>query len=494
MAEKPAQSKIPDKYSSQFGEEFELQLLSILLRVPSALMQYRDAFRHTFFSTDLMRVIARELFKHADQYKNVPSRATIIENVRQQIDERTFESAQKLLKKLYKRDISDQQSVLDRAVSFAKTAAMVEAVLKSVDEINNGQPDKVRQHVEEAESVGEGVQVDSLGYVSSIEERIQRYIEGEIDRSGKAITTGMMHLDEVMRGGLCPGEIATLLAPPKFGKSTFLINIGAGAMSNGPYNVVHITNELSKDATEQRYDSWFVRNSIQLREHDRERFTRVLRNRVLGQAQGELFVIEYAPRRHTPSTIRAKLHSLAAAGVPPHVIIIDYADRMQSDSRETEERFRVKTIYEDLKSVGSEFNCPVWTASQIKRSAVEAMAQTQRDTYQMEDVAEAYEKVASADAIFTLNQTPEERRRGISRIFTAGARDFESDQTVVCDINRKQSLLQSKVLFLGTGEHYDMGEDPNEVARYQQRQSKQKAKNSKGSGGSAPRKRIRDTS
>ena len=480
-----SEKNIPDKYGGQFGADFEFHILAVLTRVSEALARYRTAFKHTFFSTDLMRTVARALLSHYDKYQTLPKRATLLEDVRQLVEDNTYEKVEKLVRKLYKHDTSDYKAVLDKAIDFAKTQAIKQAVLQGVDKIQEGKLQEVRRLVEEAERVGDDIGHENEEYVETIEQRIERYLEGDEDRASTAIPTGMYHLDHILEGGLCRGELATILAPPKFGKSTSLINIGAGGLTSGEYNILHITCEMGKRETERRYDDWFARDGVRLKKQDKKRFTTILRNRTIGQAKGKLWILEYPQRRLSPSMVRSKVNSMHASGCKPDCIIVDYGDLLVSDTRSNSDWMELKYIYDELGGIAKEFDCAVWTASQIQRNAVNSVKSKERDTYEMQDVAASWEKVASADLILSLNQTQDERSRGTCRIYNAGARNVGDGQTIACEINRKQALLKSKAVFLATGEHLDLGEDKMEVQKFEE--SKQRSKKKKKSA----RKQIR---
>ncbi len=77
-----------------------------------------------------------------------------------------------------------------------------------------------------------------------------RYAEA----SRQTITTGWDVVDDLMDGGLAPGELGVVMAPAGIGKSWLLINIGANAIKAG-HTVIHYTLELNENYVGQRYDS-----------------------------------------------------------------------------------------------------------------------------------------------------------------------------------------------------------------------------------------------
>jgi hypothetical protein len=63
----------------------------------------------------------------------------------------------------------------------------------------------------------------------------------------------------------------------------------------------------------------------------------------------------------------------------------------------------------------------------------------------MEDLAECFEVAAIDDVILSLNQTLEERRQGLCRVYGEKARDRESQWTVRLDVDFSKSLIKDLV-------------------------------------------------
>ena len=76
-----------------------------------------------------------------------------------------------------------------------------------------------------------------------------------------------------------------------------------------------------------------------------------------------------------------------------------------------------KWIYEELRAISQEFECPVWTASQTNRSGLNAEVIT------MEQISEAFNKCFVADFIFSVSRTIEDKGSNSGRIFIAKNRN-----------------------------------------------------------------------
>ena len=99
------------------------------------------------------------------------------------------------------------------------------------------------------------------------------------------------------------------------------------------------------------------------------------------------------------------------------MVIVDYADLLRPVVVRKEKRTELESIYEELRGLSNEFNCPVWTASQTNRSGLNAEVVT------MEQISEAFNKCFVADFICTLSRTIEDKQNNRAKMFIAKNRN-----------------------------------------------------------------------
>ncbi len=128
----------------------------------------------------------------------------------------------------------------------------------------------------------------------------------------------------------------------------------------------------------------------------------------------------------------------------PDVIALDYADILAPEDTRLEGRERIDQTWKMLKRIASERHCLVATASQANRQSMD-----RRDVRNI-DVAEDIRKLAHVDAMFTLNQTPWEKRNGIIRVGTIAHRwnDFDANRQVMVlqNLSQGQVVLDSEIM------------------------------------------------
>jgi len=99
------------------------------------------------------------------------------------------------------------------------------------------------------------------------------------------------------------------------------------------------------------------------------------------------------------------------------MIVVDYGDILKPISHSKEKREELETIYEELRALAHEFECPVWTASQTNRSGINAEVIT------MESISEAFSKCFVADFIFSVSRTGADKMNNTGRVYIAKNRN-----------------------------------------------------------------------
>ncbi|NIR16916.1 MAG: hypothetical protein GWN86_24570 [Desulfobacterales bacterium] len=260
--------------------------------------------------------------------------------------------------------------------------------------------------------------------------------------------TGFPKLDKFMEGGMDPGTLTVFMAPPKFGKTTILTNVGYANLIRGK-KVAHISLELSARKAQRKYICR-ITNIPSGRLPRKQRKANKLLSRFKKRWGGQLKLKFYPTGSVHVGVLRSYLYSLRNRdGFNPDLVVVDYGDILMPTSKrkdsETDDYHGQGNVYEGLRALASELDCPVVTASQCKRAAATKV------TIRMEDIADSYRKVAVADHIITLCRTEDETAKNRGRLFFAGSREAETWRWVPIRYNWKTSLIAEV--------HYDPEED-----------------------------------
>lgn len=425
-----------------FSGSFQTKILALLWRDSSFFTLYSETVKPQYFESEIHIDLARIIFTHYEKYEEPPSLEAMEEEVRTLVGSSKIKSKKSdeyysEVNKLVEANLNDMSYVRDKVIEFGKRQAVTQAILDSIDDVKAGKNyDKVEERIKSATQVGEDIGDHGTDYFSeeSIDARLEETYEKSEDL--EKIPTGIELLDRVMGGGLGRKELGIVIAPPGTGKTLTLINIGASAINNNK-NVLHLSFEMSEEKVAQRYDMKFLNRSKDAIKGNLKKVSKALK--MLGNARkGKLIIKEFPTRTCTPDTVRALVTKLRISkGFVPDLIILDYPDIMKPSRTYGERRHELEMLYEDVRALGSIFDCAVWGASQTNRSALDKKVVT------IADLAESFGKAAVADFMIALSQTKKEKKLGQVRYYIAKHRNGTDGETIHCDIWYEKMTVQS---------------------------------------------------
>lgn len=259
--------------------------------------------------------------------------------------------------------------------------------------------------------------------------------------------TGIHVTDLVLDGGLSRGELGTWIADSKGGKSLFLVHLAMYASRAMGQRVLFIVLEGSRHQAENRLEalaSGLLYREIKRGEIDPQRYEQLTEEyRSLTQ---NLVVRGMTDRwNYTAGDIRAELDDLKTIhGWRPVMLVCDYGDLLRSQSaRVANEEQHQRDGFSDLKTLSTQDQgYAIWTASQARRPAKKQEEKDKesrvwgKPVLRSKDVADSYNKIRRSDFIGSINQDPEEKKRGEARLYHELYRDNAAHR--VCKI--KQDL------------------------------------------------------
>ena len=349
-------------------------------------------------------MFVQKIFDYKEKYKVHPSHkifATIIRSGLDDENEATKSQIRAFFAQIHKSnlEVDGAEYIKDTSLDFCKKQKLKEAMLRSVKLLQNSSFDEISAVINDALVLGSDTDF-GYDYIGDFEERFQI-------KARQPVTTGWEAIDGLMKGGLGKGELGVVIAPTGAGKSMALVHLGSQALKSGR-NVVHYTLELGDTSVACRYDSCIV--GIPL--GDLVAFKEQIYEKIV-DLENKLIVKEYPTKSASTKTIRNHLERLHQRGINVGTIIIDYADLLRPVVARKEKRMELESIYEELRCLAQEYNCPIWTASQTNRSGLNAEVIT------MESISEAFSKCFVADFIFSVSRTTQDKVSNTGRIFIA---------------------------------------------------------------------------
>jgi len=394
---------------SKFGKGFQEDLCHLILKDRPFADQMFEVLDINFLELNHLRVFVRKVMEYRKKYGVHPTKKTMMSVVRNGLKAEN-DSTQVLVRDYYGRILSEDlevegsEYIKDTSLDFCKKQKLKEAILKSVSLIKSSSFDEVSKVINDALKLGSS---NDLGYdyMADFEERF-------LMRARNPVTTGWKDIDGICKGGLGSGELGVIIAPTGSGKSMVLVHLGAQALLAGK-NVIHYTLELADTVVANRYDSAITGIHLKDLVAFKEKIYEELQD-----VEGRLIVKEYPTRSASIQTIKNHLAKMKNRGIEPDLIIVDYGDLIKPESSSKDEkRHQLETIYEELRGMAQEHECPLWTASQTNRSGINAEVIT------MESISEAFSKCFVADFIATVSRTIEDKNNNTGRMFVAKNRN-----------------------------------------------------------------------
>ena len=382
---------------TKYGQSYQSKVVASLISDVKFLEQVTEITKPAFFESQANQWIIGEVQNYFNEFRTVPTMEVFKIKVGEIEDKILKQTVVEQLKGVYLQFGSeDLPYVKKEYLTFAKNQKVKDALLKSVDLLKAGNYDKIIDTMMAASKVG--VENDlGLDYIDNFE-----LIMEDVKRN--SVSTGWEVVDELMDGGLGPGELGVVMAPSGIGKSWFLSKIACSAVQKG-LNVLHYTLELSESYVGQRYTT--ILTGIQTSEH-KERKDEIVRK--IKNTPGRVRIKYYPPQFASSKTLSAHIEKLKASGFNPNLIIIDYADLLKSGSNRDGLYAELGGIYEELRGLSGEMGIPIWTATQTNRAAID------HEVIQADSVGDSYKKVQTADFIMSVSRKTKDKLSNTGRI------------------------------------------------------------------------------
>lgn len=430
---------------SKYGKKFQESLVRLVLEDRVFADQMLEVLDINFLELKYLQVFVEKIFEYRHKYTSHPSHDTMTIILRSELDD-VPDLLKNQVREYYAKilagaaDTDGLEHVKEVALDFCKKQKLKEAMLECVGLMQRSSYDEISSKINNALNLGTD---NDLGYDYMVD------FEKRFELIARApITTGWKYIDGITGGGLGKGELGVCVAPTGGGKSMVLTHLGAEALKAGK-TVIHYTFELMDSVICRRYDSCLTEIELSSIIVNKDRVRKIVE-----EVPGRLIVKQYPTKSASTVTLKAHLEKLKRRGINPDMIIVDYADLLKPVNREREKRNELESIYEELRAIAMEMECPIWTASQTNRSGLNAEIIT------MESISEAFNKCFVADFIFSVSRTPEDKISNEGRIFIAKNRNGQDG--MVYPIFMDTSNVKIKV-FAET-----VGEEKRDVAKSQQ--------------------------
>lgn len=382
---------------ANYGYKFQTKIIASIMTDTVFVSQIYDLIKLEYFESESIKFIIDRSLEYFKKNKTIPTLDVLkvfIDKVDDELLKQEIVSALKDAVKCVNE--TDLDFIKETTLDFCKNQELKSAILESVEHLKNGDYDRIKQLIDSAMKVGMNTDI-GMDYLSMID---HRYMED----SRSPLSTGWPVVDEIMKGGLAPGELGVAIAPSGAGKSWLLASLGANALRNGK-TVVHYSLELSENYTGWRYDC--ILSGISL---DKISMHVDKVKQALNTISGQLIIKWYPTKSVSLMGLRSHLTKLKMLGTDPDLVIIDYADLLKFGNTKMAKHEILEALYEELRGFAGENKVPIWTVSQSNREGMNT------DIIEADKAAGAYAKIFPADFVMSLSRKAQDKLSNTARL------------------------------------------------------------------------------
>ncbi len=403
--------QIPHKY--QFDYYYQMDVLRVCVQDANFLSRFPDTIQPNFFSTDDLMTIGRLIVDFHRQYTEPPSYQILRQSAAQyfakfSVSTEIQNQIYGVIDEIYRMQPSNAQAVVDTVCRFAREQSLKRVINEVLTLFETGgNLDEVSAKVLTASTVGTQRR-EAWSFFQKIGD-LKQILDNDPSYNPEfKILTPFKLINKSSFGGAGSGQIWTIGAKPKGGKTSLLVNFAAFAIYSGKCVYHYSFGDMNKMDVMMRYASRFAARTTEelFRGTD---YVDICRSILDACPGADLQVIYESPFVMDADDVYADLSwRVAQTGRKPDLVVVDYANKMKFKHSDNSYR-SMSVIYGGLKALGDAFQCPVFTGVQLKRGA-------DRKDSAPEDVAESWLQIADCDAFILINQTEQEKANRHARL------------------------------------------------------------------------------
>ena len=409
---------------SKYGQSFQSKVVSALLTDTKFLDTIGEITTPKFFENDANKWIISEILDYHNEYKKAPTLDVFKVQLSKVDNDILKKTVIDQLKHVHTQIGNvDLDYIKNEFKDFCINQNLKGVILRSVDLLQAGSYDRIKDLVDSAMKVGTETNL-GMDYIEDFDIRTE-----ELNR--KTVPTKWNPINDLMDGGLGPGELGVVVAPSGVGKTWILTAIGAEAVRRG-LSVVHYTMELSEHYVGARYDTVFTQiPSTELKEKKEE-----VKGKI-SNLKGKLLIKYFPPKGVSVKKLQQHIEKMVTLDNKPDVIIVDYADLLLSHSNKSDSTYAEQGgVYIDLRGMSGELEIPIWTASQTNRSAIDS------EVIEADKIADSYAKVMNADFIMSWSRKSKDKLNDTARAHIMKNRFGPDGITFPCKMNTNTGYIE----------------------------------------------------
>jgi replicative DNA helicase len=391
-----------EKNFGYLGFDFQQTLIKTIVEDKKYAEQIIDLIESKYFENASFRFIMENIKEFYSQFERIPDYITLA----QKLINENGDSAKihldtlEILKGLN----GNPDYVQETAMNFCKQQNL-KRVIKIAEKIIEGGDFEQYKKLE-------GLFNDAL-QIGLEEEEICDVFENMEDALQKdyrhPIPTGIIGVDNLLKGGLGRGELGVVLAPTGTGKTTLLTKIANTAFNCG-YNVLQIFFEDNAgDIKRKHYTIWSGVAPDDQPEF-KEEVLSVAREKQ-EKSSGQLKLLKLPSSDVSISEIKSKIRKMISDGFKVDLLVLDYVDCIAPEKSINGEEWKGEgSIMRRLEGMTDEFEMAIWTATQGNRESISS------EVVSTDQMGGSIKKAQIAHVILSIGKTLEQKEHNLATL------------------------------------------------------------------------------
>ena len=387
------------------GFSFQQSLIKAIIEDKKYGETIIDVLESKFFDNNSFRFImenTRELYKN---YNKIPDYNTLAQKIMAEGGNKDSSKIHVDTLEAIKNNESQIEYVKDTALNFCKQQNL-KRELKNVQSIIESGEFEAYNKIEEI--IQKALQV---GISNDEATDVFHDIDGALEKDFRhPLPTGIVGIDNLLKGGLGIGELGVVLAPTGTGKTTLLTKFANTAYNLG-YNVVQIFFEDNPGNIKRKhYTIWTDIAPDQQPEFKEEVKAKV--EEAQAKSKGSLKLLKLASDNVTVSEIKNKIRKMnSELGKKVDLLVLDYVDCISSDKSTNGEEWKGEgSVMRSLESMTGEFEMAIWTATQGNRESISSEVVTG------DQMGGSIKKAQIAHVILSIGKTLEQKEHNLATL------------------------------------------------------------------------------
>lgn len=394
-----------EKHFGTLGVSFQQKLIKAIIEDKKFGETIIDVLESKFFENNSFRYIVENMKELHSLYNKIPNYDTLGQKL---ISEETQKGSNRqhidtldIIKGIEK----DDEYVKDTALNFCKQQNLKKELKIVNNIIENGEFEsfnKIEKIIQNALQVG--ILDDTTTDVfHGIEEALEKDYR-------LPIATGIVGIDNLLKGGLGIGELGVVLAPTGTGKTTLLTKFANTAYNHGK-NVLQIFFEDNPGQIKRKHYTIWTGIAPDEQPLFSDEVIRKVKEVQDSPNSGTLKLTKLPSDSVTISDIRNKIRKMISEGFKPDLIVIDYVDCISPEKSNGGEEWKGEgSVMRSLEAMTTEFNVAIWTATQGNRESISSEVVTG------DQMGGSIKKAQIAHVILSIGKTLEQKEHKLATL------------------------------------------------------------------------------